>query len=129
MRSSAQILCRAFLKTLRVLLGNESRVPTAGPEDPGVTSVESDCHRIGLLRGRVACLCGAPESGCARVLGLAGLSSPHIPCVDSVLFYKVYYSQAFRFCFSDLLSPPWPRTALASTSNILFLGHTVKLGA
>lgn len=51
MRSSVQILCRAFLKTLRVLLGNESRVPTAGPEDPGFTFVESDCHRIGLLRG------------------------------------------------------------------------------
>lgn len=129
MRSSAQILCRAFLKTLRVPLGNESRVPTAGPEDPGFISVESDCHRIGLLRGAWPVCVRPLKSGCARVLGLESLSSPHIPCVDSVLFYKVYYSQAFRLCFSDLLSPPWPRTALASTYNILFLGHSVKLGA
>lgn len=27
-----------------------------------------------------------PEGGCAWVLGLAGLSSPHILCVDSLLF-------------------------------------------
>lgn len=119
-RSSAQILCYSA--------DNESRVPTAGAEDPGFTSVDSDCHRIGLLRGAWRICGGTPEGGCARFLGLAGLSSPHIPCVDSVLFYKGNHSQAFCLCFSDLLSLPWPHTALASTYN-LFLGHSVKLGA
>lgn len=41
MRSSARVLYRACYSA-----DNESRVPTAGPEDPGFNSVDSDCHRI-----------------------------------------------------------------------------------